>query len=128
MQIMPATGKELGVGDITLAEPNVHGGVKYMRRLMDRYFRDADLDQQNRTLFAFASYNAGPGNVAKLRREAQARGLDPNQWFNNVEMVAARRIGQETVQYVRNIYKYYVAYRLELDAREARTSSAKQFR
>jgi membrane-bound lytic murein transglycosylase MltF len=99
-----------------------------MRRLMDRYFLDADFDQQNRTLFAFASYNAGPGNVAKLRREAQARGLDPNQWFNNVELVAGRRIGQETVQYVRNIYKYYAAYRFELDAREARTAAAKQFR
>jgi membrane-bound lytic murein transglycosylase MltF len=128
MQLMPATGKELGVGDITLAEPNVHGGVRYMRRLMDRYFRDADFDEQNRTLFAFASYNAGPGNVAKLRREAQAQGFDPNQWFNNVEVVAARRIGQETVQYVRNIYKYYAAYRFELDAREARTAATKQFR
>ncbi len=128
MQIMPATGKELGVGDITLAEPNVHGGIKYMRRLMDRYFRDADLDQQNRTLIAFASYNAGPGRIAKLRREAQLAGLDPDTWFNNVEMVAARRIGQETVQYVRNIYKYYIAYRLQLDTLEMRKAAGEQFR
>jgi membrane-bound lytic murein transglycosylase MltF len=116
MQIMPATGKELGVGDIRKAEPNVHGGAKYMRRLFDRYFKDSDFDEQNRTLFAFASYNAGPSRIAKIRSEAKDHGLDPNKWFNNVEIVASKRIGQETVQYVRNIYKYYTAYRLQLDA------------
>ncbi len=128
MQIMPATGSELAVGDISLAEPNVHGGVKYMRHLIDDYFRDADFDEQNRTLYAFASYNAGPGRIAKLRREAQLRGLDPNVWFNNVELVAARRIGQETVQYVRNIYKYYIAYRLQLGTLEMRKAAGEQFR
>ena len=116
------------VGDIHLAEPNVHGGIKYMRHLIDYYFRDANFDEQNRTLFAFASYNAGPGRIAKLRREAQLRGLDPDTWFNNVEIVAARRIGQETVQYVRNIYKYYIAYRLQLDTLEMRKAAGEQFR
>jgi membrane-bound lytic murein transglycosylase MltF len=116
MQIKPETGKELKVGDITKAEPNVHGGTKYMRMLFDRYFKDANFDEQNRTLFAFASYNAGPNRIAKVRAEAKDQGLDPNKWFNNVEIVASKRIGQETVQYVRNIYKYYTAYRLQLDA------------
>jgi membrane-bound lytic murein transglycosylase MltF len=128
MQLMPATGNELAVGDIHLAEPNVHGGIKYMRRLIDYYFRDANFDEQNRTLFAFASYNAGPGRIAKLRREAQLRGLDQDTWLNNVEIVAARRIGQETVQYVRNIYKYYIAYRLQLDTLEMRKAAGEQFR
>ena len=99
-----------------------------MRHLIDYYFRDANFDEQNRTLFAFASYNAGPGRIAKLRREAQLRGLDPDTWFNNVEIVAARRIGQETVQYVRNIYKYYIAYRLQLDTLEMRKATGEQFR
>jgi membrane-bound lytic murein transglycosylase MltF len=121
MQIMPATGKELGVGDIKKTEPNVHGGTKYMRVLFDRYFRDADFDEQNRTLFAFASYNAGPSRIAKIRNEAKNYRLDPNKWFNNVEIVASKRIGQETVNYVRNIYKYYTAYRLQLVARAAQT-------
>jgi membrane-bound lytic murein transglycosylase MltF len=116
MQLMPATGKELKVGDITKAEPNVHGGTKYMRVLFDRYFKDAQFDEQNRTLFAFASYNAGPRRIARIRAEAKSYGLDPNKWFNNVEIVASKRIGQETVHYVRNIYKYYTAYRLQLDA------------
>jgi membrane-bound lytic murein transglycosylase MltF len=126
MQIMPATGKELDVGDIKKAEANVHGGTKYMRVLFDRYFKDANFDDQNRALFAFASYNAGPGRIAKIRAEAKERRLDPNKWFNNVEIVASNRIGQETVHYVRNIYKYYTAYRLQLDAIAAQRIAKQQ--
>ena len=118
MQIMPATGKELKVGDITVTEANIHGGAKYMDQLMTRYFPDAKFNEQNRTLFAFASYNAGPGNISKMRKEAEKRGLDPNKWFNNVEVVTAEKIGIETTTYVRNIYKYYVSYKLTNDARE----------
>jgi len=112
MQVMPATAKELAVGDVTQLEPNIHAGVKYIRFLVDRYFRDEPMDALNQVLFAFASYNAGPARVRQLRREAQAQGLDPNVWFDNVERVAAARIGRETVQYVANIYKYFVAYTL----------------
>ena len=119
MQIMPATGEELDVGDIHLAEPNVHAGAKYMDQLMTRYFQDANFDAQNRTLFAFASYNAGPGNISKMRKLAVKRGLDPDKWFNNVEIVTAEKIGLEPVTYVRNIYKYFISYRLTVDAREA---------
>ena len=126
MQLMPATGKELAVGDIHQAEANVHGGIKYMRKLMDVYFDDADFDETNRTLFAFAAYNAGPGRIARLRREAEAKGLDPNQWFNNVELIAAERVGQETVGYVRNIYKYYAAYKLQLETLEARKAALRE--
>jgi membrane-bound lytic murein transglycosylase MltF len=120
MQVMPATGKELNVGDITIAESNVHAGAKYMDQLMTRELADAKLDELNRTLFAFAAYNCGPGNMAKLRKTALDRGLDPNVWFNNVEVVTAEKIGIETTMYVRNIYKYYVAYKLMLAAEEAR--------
>jgi membrane-bound lytic murein transglycosylase MltF len=112
MQVMPATGEELRVGDITLLEPNIHAGVKYMRQMVDRHFGREPMDGINKMLFAFAAYNAGPGRVRQLRREAAARGLDPNVWFNNVERVAAERIGRETVTYVSNIYKYYVTYLL----------------
>ena len=112
MQVMPATGKELKVGDIRLTEPNIHAGVKYIRFVVDQYFKDEPMDELNKGLFAFASYNAGPGRVRQLRREAEKQGLDPNVWFNNVERVAAQKIGRETVTYVSNIYKYYIAYRL----------------
>jgi len=118
MQLMPATGKSLKVGDITLTEPNIHAGAKYMDELMSRYFADASFNDQNRTLFAFASYNAGPGNIARMRKEAVKRGLDPDKWFNNVEVVTAEKIGLETTTYVRNIFKYYASYTLVLDARD----------
>jgi membrane-bound lytic murein transglycosylase MltF len=118
MQVMPATGDELAVGDITLAEPNVHAGTKYMNRLMTRSFPDAQFDEVNRTLFAFAAYNCGPGNMKKLRAAAGKRGLDPNVWFNNVEVVTAERIGLETTTYVRNIFKYYVSYKLMSEIRD----------
>jgi len=112
MQVMPATGAELNVGDITVVESNVHAGVKYIRQVIDRNFAKEPMDDVNKALFAFAAYNCGPGRVRQLRREATARGLDPNVWFNNVELIASERIGRETVTYVSNIYKYYVSYLL----------------
>ena len=112
MQVMPVTGKELNVGDITQVEPNIHAGVKFIRSMVDRYYAKEPMDDLNKVFFAFAAYNAGPGRVRQLRREAAARGLDPNVWFNNVERIASERIGRETVTYVSNIYKYYVTYLL----------------
>lgn len=126
MQIMPATGAELKVGDIRLTEPNIHGGAKYMDQLMTRYFKDANFDPTNRTLFAFASYNAGPGNIAKMRKEAEKRGLDPNKWFNNVEVITAEKIGMETTTYVRNIFKYNTSYKLTLEAQQEREQALQQ--
>jgi membrane-bound lytic murein transglycosylase MltF len=119
MQIMPATGAELKVGDIRITEPNIHGGAKYLDQLMKRYFPDAHFSQHDRALFAFAAYNAGPGNIARMRKEAARRGLDADKWFDNVEIVVADKIGMETTTYVRNIFKYYAAYRLTVDAEEA---------
>jgi membrane-bound lytic murein transglycosylase MltF len=125
MQVMPATGKELNVGDISVMEANIHAGVKYMRWIMDEYYKDEPMDRLNKGLFAFASYNAGPGRIRQLRREAERRGLDPNVWFGNVEQIASERIGRETVTYVSNIYKYYVAYRLIVADRERRAAAKK---
>jgi membrane-bound lytic murein transglycosylase MltF len=120
MQVMPATGKELKVGDITRVENNIHAGVKYIRFMVDEYFANEPMDRFNKELFAFAAYNAGPGRIRQLRKEAASRGLDPNVWFNNVERIVSERIGRETVTYVSNIHKYYIAYRLALDELEER--------
>jgi membrane-bound lytic murein transglycosylase MltF len=125
MQVMPATGKELKVGDIKELEPNIHAGVKYIRFMMDQYLANEPMDRLNKGLFAFASYNAGPNRIKQLRAEAKRRGLDPNVWFGNVERVAAERIGRETVQYVSNIFKYYVAYRLTMEELEERAAAKK---
>jgi len=124
MQIMPATGKDLNVGDITQVEPNIHGGVKYFRFMMDEFYKDEPMTELNKGLMTLASYNAGPGRIRQLRRETEKRGLDPNVWFGNVERVVSERVGRETVTYVSNIYKYYVAYRLVSD-REAARAKAK---
>jgi len=112
MQVMPETGRELNVGDIQQLEPNIHAGVRLIRTIVDRYYAAESMDEVNKLLFAFASYNAGPARVRQLRKQAADRGLDPNVWFNNVERIASERIGRETVTYVSNIYKYYVTYLL----------------
>jgi membrane-bound lytic murein transglycosylase MltF len=125
MQLMPATGADMKVGDIRQLDANIHAGVKYFRFMVDQYFEHEPMDRVNKGLFAFASYNAGPARVRQLRKEAEKRGLDPNVWFGNVEQIASERIGRETVTYVSNIYKYYVAYRLIVDE-NARRASAKQ--
>ena len=91
-----------------------------LRNIADTYFNDPKLDPVNRTLMVFASYNAGPNRIARLRKEAADMGLNPNVWFGNVELVAAKDIGQETVTYVGNIYKYYVAYKLALEQQKVR--------
>jgi hypothetical protein len=120
MQLLPSTASDpnVNIPDIHVLENNIHAGTKYLRFLLNQYFADAKLDQLNQHLFALAAYNAGPARVADLRKEAVKIGLNPNVWFDNVEIVAARRIGRETVQYVRNIYKYYIAYRLIVDQSE----------
>jgi membrane-bound lytic murein transglycosylase MltF len=125
MQVMPATAREMRVGDVSQLEPNIHAGVKYIRWIVDEYLKDEPLDALNRGLFAFASYNAGAGRIRQLRQEAQNRGLDPNVWFGNVEQVVSERIGRETVTYVSNIDKYYVAYRL-VEEEQQRRSVLKQ--
>ncbi|WP_043129835.1 lytic transglycosylase F [Aeromonas media] len=124
MQIMPATGKGLKVGDIRQLEPNIHGGAKYMRWMIDHYYADEPMTALDKALFSFASYNAGPARVARLRAETKKRGMDPNVWFHNVEYVAAEKIGPETVTYVGNIYKYYIAYKLVMEQMQLRQKAS----
>ena len=125
MQLMPATGAEMKVGDINQMDPNIHAGVKYFHTMVDKYYGNEPMDEVNKVLFTFAAYNCGPGRVNRLRAEALQKGLDPNIWINNVEFVAADRVGSETVNYVSNIYKYYVAYKL-IAARDEQRRKAKQ--
>jgi membrane-bound lytic murein transglycosylase MltF len=128
MQLLPTTAADpnVGIPDITNKENNIHAGVKYLDFIRNRYFNDPEMDILNRTYFALAAYNAGPARVADLRKKAASLGYDPDVWFDNVEIVAAKEIGRETVSYVVNIIKYYAVYRLSLiqavrrlEAREA---------
>ena len=113
MQLLPSTAedKNVGIPNIDELEPNIEAGAKYMAFLKARYFSGPELDELNGSLLALASYNAGPGRIRRLRRVAEERGYDPNQWFDNVEVIVAEQIGRETVQYVGNIFKYYLTYR-----------------
>ena len=122
MQVQPkfAAAAPISIPNVTRADPNIHAGAKMLRNIADTYFNDPKIDPTNRTLMVFASYNAGPNRIARLRKEAADMGLNPNVWFGNVELVAAKDIGQETVTYVGNIYKYYVAYKLALEQRAIR--------
>jgi len=117
MQVLSSTAADsnVNVTDIHVLENNIHAGTKYLRFISDRYFKNEPMDSLNKMLFSFAAYNAGPANVKKIRKRTVKMGLNPNVWFQNAEVAAARIIGRETVQYVSNIYKYYIAYRMTID-------------
>jgi membrane-bound lytic murein transglycosylase MltF len=125
MQLLPATAaaKEVGIKDIAKSEDrNVEAGAKYLRHLVEVYIDDPGITPKDRQLMAFAAYNAGPGNLRKFRNKAVELGLDPDVWFGNVENGAAAIVGRETVQYVSNIYKYYIAYSLLAERAEDRSA------
>jgi membrane-bound lytic murein transglycosylase MltF len=117
MQLLPSTAADTNVGirDINAVEDNIHAGVKYLAFLRERYFNDPQIKEEDRVAFVWAAYNAGPAKVRRMRETAAEMGLDPNVWFNNVEMAAGKLVGRETVHYVGNIFKYYVAYSLVKD-------------
>jgi membrane-bound lytic murein transglycosylase MltF len=120
MQLLPTTASDpnVNIAEIEKLENNIHAGTKYLRFIINQYYKDEPMDNVNKLLFAFASYNAGPAKVNRLRKETAAMGLDPNVWFHNAEIAAAKVIGRETVQYVSNIYKYYIAYRMVTEQTE----------
>ena len=127
MQILPRTAqdKAAGIAHIDKLENNIHAGTKYLSVLRNTYFADEGLDTFDQTLFTMAGYNAGPNRINRMRKQAAERGLDPNIWFDNVELVVASGVGSETVKYVRNIYQYYIAYKRVLAESEAREKARK---
>src|SRR6201987_567501 len=114
MQVMPryAAAPPINIANVGVADADIHAGAKMLRNIADTYFNDPKLNPLDRTMFVLASANAAPARVPRLRKQAAESGLNPDVWFENVELIAAKDIGQETVTYVRNIYKYYVAYKL----------------
>lgn len=123
MQLLPSTAAAppIGIADIYKANPNVHAGAKYMRYIIDEYFKDPAISLQDRHLFALAAYNAGPNRISGLRSKAAAANLDPNRWFGNMEVIVARHVGQQPVEYVANIFRYYIAYKRSERLRDAET-------
>lgn len=128
MQLMPATGREMGVGDLTDPQQNIEGGIRYMERLRATYFNDPAIPPEVQVQFALAGYNAGPNRINRLREVAARQGLDPNKWFGNVERVVQQKVGSEPVRYVANIFAYYVTYTNSLDLLGDRVEELKAFR
>ena len=127
MQVLPSTAADpkINIKDVHLLENNIHAGVKYLDFLRRRYFSDASIDPADRVYFSWAAYNAGPRRINQLRNIAAQRGFDRNKWFSNVEIIAAEEIGRETVEYVANINKYFVAYQLHFDFYQKRKQKIK---
>jgi membrane-bound lytic murein transglycosylase MltF len=127
MQVIPkyASAPPINVPDVSKAEKNILAGVRMLNNIVTNYFADPGIDDVNKTFLTFAGYNAGPTRIVRLRKQAAGDGLNPNKWFGNVELEVAKDIGEETVTYVDNIYKYYVAYKLaaESQAERARIKS-----
>ena len=128
MQVMPSTaaGAPVKISNIEIEENNIHAGMRLMHFLIEDNFNEPGLDLINRMLFAIASYNAGPAKIARCRTMAKNMGYDPNKWFNNVEVAVAKVVGRETTQYVANVYKYYIAYRLAGDTNLRRLEAEKK--
>jgi membrane-bound lytic murein transglycosylase MltF len=128
MQVLPqyAAANPINVTNVRDPGNNIHAGTKILSQITKTYFNDPGISRVDKTLFTFAAYNAGPNRIVRLRKEAADEGLDPNKWFGNVELVAAEDIGQETVQYVGNIFKYYVAYKMTIAQGQIREQAKQQ--
>jgi len=128
MQLMPSTaaGAPVKIDNINQVENNIHAGTRLLHFLIEEHFNEPQLDTMNRMLFAMASYNAGPAKIEKCRNLAAQMGYDRNKWFNNVEIAVAKVVGRETTQYVANVYKYYICYRLADDTMQRRRAAQKQ--
>lgn len=122
MQLLPETARSpaVNIPDIAVLENNVHAGAKYLHHLREAYLSGPEVEEPARTYFSFAAYNAGPGNLSKARKRAKRLGLDPDLWFENVEIAMAQAVSSEPVVYVRNILKYYTAYSLAAQEDAAR--------
>ncbi len=140
MQVMPQTAMELGLEDLHNEETGLHAGVKYLHGLL-RYF-EPELAMADRTWLALAAYNAGIGHVLDARQLTEQLGLDPNQWFGNVEQAMlllskpdyAKKArhgyvrGYEPVKYVREIRDRYQAYLLLAGGTTTATAGCTQHR
>lgn len=113
MQIKPGTAADpnINIDDVYDLENNIHAAAKYLDFLRSRYFESPDMDPLNAMLLSLAAYNMGPGRMNQIREKAMEQGINPNEWFGQVELLVAREVGREPVQYVGNIYKYYISFR-----------------
>lgn len=120
MQITPAAARSVGVENIGVLDNNVQASARYLAMIRRNYFNSAQLNERERMAFVLAGYNLGPQRVQSMRAEARRRGLNPNQWFFQVERIAMEQVGMGVVSYVSSVNKYYLAYARERYSLESR--------
>jgi membrane-bound lytic murein transglycosylase F len=117
MQLTTETAKEMGITNRFDPEQSIMGGVKYLKRLYERY---DDAREPDKLLIALASYNVGHGHILDAQEIAKRRNLDPNRWSSLEEILPLLRYpkyyrktkngycrGTEAVRYVNRILTYY---------------------
>ncbi|KMN20142.1 transglycosylase SLT domain-containing protein [Pseudomonas weihenstephanensis] len=118
LQITPSAAQRVGVNNIQNVEGNVQAGAKYLAMIRRKFFASPRLNERERMAFVLAAYNMGPERVQAMRAEARRRGLNPNQWFFQVERIAMEQVGMGAVSYVNSVNKYYLAFDRERDSLE----------
>ncbi len=118
MQITPAAAQRVGVANIQNLDANVQAGAKYLALIRRKFFASPKLNERERMAFVLAAYNMGPERVQGMRAEARRRGLNPNQWFFQVERIAMEQVGMGAVSYVNSVNKYYLAFDRERESLE----------
>jgi membrane-bound lytic murein transglycosylase MltF len=118
MQITPSAAQRVGVSNIQDVDGNVQAGAKYLAMIRRKFFASPKLNERERMAFVLAAYNIGPERVQGMRTEARRRGLNPNQWFFQVERVAMEQVGMGPVSYVNSVNKYYLAFDRERESLE----------
>jgi len=124
MQVTPATARAMGVSNIQQLDNNVQASAKYLANIRRNHFASPRLNERERMAFILAAYNLGPQRVQSMRAEARRRGLNPDQWFFQVERIAMETVGMGVVGYVNSVNKYYLAYHRERYLLEADRKTA----
>ena len=118
LQITPSAAQRVGVNNIQNVDNNVQAGARYLALIRRKFFASPKLNERERMAFVLAAYNMGPERVQGMRAEARRRGLNPNQWFFQVERIAMEQVGMGAVSYVNSVNKYYLAFDRERDSLE----------
>ena len=131
MQIKPSTAADKNVGITGVredADKNIHAAIKYLDFIRSRYFSDPGIEPVDQVALSLAAYNAGPARIASMRKKTKQAGLDPNKWFDHVEQITNKHVGSEPVNYVANIFKYYIAFNTTLNTAVERMKAAEELR
>jgi len=118
MMLTRDTARLMNIEDRTDPFQSIDGGARFFARILKEM--PENVEQPERTWFALAAYNVGPGHLEDARAITETRGGDPDTWADvkaNLPLLAqpewykrtrhGKARGWEPVRYVENIRKYY---------------------